>query len=68
MKDQLLKTKTVSSSNRRWMDAYRALVNKLAVLKNIPQPMTHDQTMYIRGFEDAANEFKQYALKKAGKK
>jgi len=68
MKDQLLATKTNSSNNRRWMEAYRALVNKLAALQNIPQPMTHDQTMYIRGFEDAANEFKMYALKKAGKK
>lgn len=66
MKDEILETKAVGSNGRRWMDAYRAMLNKLDALKSIPKPLTHDQHMYIHGFEDAANVFKQYAFKKNG--
>ena len=64
MSDELLETKASGSNNRKWMNAYRALLSKLAVMERLPEPRTQDQEMYLKGFRDAADEFKNYALRR----
>lgn len=61
---ELLGTECKSSNNRRWMAAYRSLVNRLNVLQNIPKPWTIEQSGYIEGYKEAVKEFTGYATRK----
>lgn len=63
MKDELAGLTVKGSNAKGWMKAYRALLSKLETMKKVPPPLTIQQVMYLKGYEDAVNEFRHHTLK-----
>lgn len=48
--------------SRKWMDAYKALINKRNTLQEIPKELIDEKMeFFIKGYEEACKIFEDYA-------